>query len=78
VDAYPSVHEYFRMSQVPLPAIWGKGGPNFIPPSAEASKRDHSNAVVKYVDAGHLARQIKALGIAKEMLALTEGVQSKE
>jgi pimeloyl-ACP methyl ester carboxylesterase len=77
VDAYPSVHEYFRKSQVPLLAIWGKGDPIFIPPGAEAFKRDLPNAIVKYVDAGHFALQTKRWEIAREILAFMESVGSK-
>jgi pimeloyl-ACP methyl ester carboxylesterase len=78
VDGYPSVHEYFRKSQVPLLAIWGKGDPIFIPPGAEAFKRDLPNAVVKYVDAGHFALQTKRWEIAREISAFMEGVGPKD
>ncbi|KAF4464480.1 Epoxide hydrolase [Fusarium albosuccineum] len=67
VDGYPAVHEYFRSSQVPLLAIWGKGDPIFIPAGAEAFKKDLPNAVVKFVDAGHFALQTKRWEIAKEI-----------
>ena len=78
VDGYPSVHEYFRKSQVPLLAIWGKGDPIFIPPGAEAFKRDLPNAVVKYVDAGHFALQTKRWEIAREILAFMGSVESRD
>ena len=35
VDLYPRFHEYFRKSQVPLLAIWGKGDPAFVPEGAK-------------------------------------------
>ena len=78
VDGYPSVHEYFRKSQVPLLAIWGKGDPIFVPPGAEAFKRDLPNAVIKYVDAGHFALQTKRWEIAREISAFMEGVGPKD
>lgn len=68
VDGYPAVHEYFRKSQVPLLAIWGKNDPIFIPPGAEAFKRDLPDAVVKFVDAGHFALQTKRWEIAGAIL----------
>lgn len=74
VDSYPAVHEYFRKSQVPLLAIWGKGDPIFIPPGAEAFKQDLPKAVVKFVDAGHFALQTKRWEIAEEVVKFLGGV----
>lgn len=68
VDSYPAVHEYFRKSQVPLLAIWGKGDPIFVPAGAEAFKKDLPHAVVKFVDAGHFALQTRRREIASEIL----------
>lgn len=68
VGAYPALHEYFRKSQVPLLAIWGKHDPIFLPPGAEAFKQDLPNAVVKFVEAGHFALQTKRWEIAEEIL----------
>ena len=68
VDSYPALHAYFRKSQVPLLAIWGKNDPIFLPPGAEAFKRDLPSAVVKFVDAGHFALQTKRWEIAEEIL----------
>jgi pimeloyl-ACP methyl ester carboxylesterase len=42
-------------TQVSTLAIWGKGDPFFIPPGAEAYKRDNPNAVVELLDNGHFA-----------------------
>lgn len=68
VDSYPALHAYFRASQVPLLAIWGRNDPIFIPPGAEAFKRDLLGAVVRFVDAGHFALQTKRWEIAEEVL----------
>lgn len=68
VDSYPALHAYFRASQVPLLAIWGANDPIFIPPGAEAFKRDLPGAVVRFVDAGHFALQTKRWEIAEEVL----------
>ncbi|KAJ7792314.1 Alpha/Beta hydrolase protein [Mycena olivaceomarginata] len=40
VALYPQFQEYFRKSQVPLLAVWGKNDAFFVPPGAEAFKRD--------------------------------------
>jgi pimeloyl-ACP methyl ester carboxylesterase len=68
VALYPKVHEYFRKSQVPLLAVWGKGDPAFIPPGAEAYKTDLPKAEVHLLDAGHFALETKRWEIARILL----------
>jgi pimeloyl-ACP methyl ester carboxylesterase len=67
VAMYPKVQEWFRQRQVPLLAIWGKGDPAFIPPGAEAFKKDLPNAIVRFVDSGHFALETRVHEIAKAM-----------
>jgi pimeloyl-ACP methyl ester carboxylesterase len=55
VKLYPAFQAYFRKSQPPLLAIWGKHDPFFIPPGAEAYRRDNPNATVQFLDTGHFA-----------------------
>lgn len=55
VKMYSKFHEYFRIAKPPLLAIWGKFDPYFIPPGAEAFKRDIPNATVKLLPTGHFA-----------------------
>ena len=55
VKLYPAFQEYFRKAKPPLLAIWGKHDPFFIPPGAEAYRRDNPNAVVQLLDTGHFA-----------------------
>jgi pimeloyl-ACP methyl ester carboxylesterase len=55
VALYPKFQEYFRTKQPPLLAVWGKNDPFFLPPGAEAFKRDNSNAEVHFYDTGHFA-----------------------
>lgn len=55
VKLYPAFQEYFRKSKPALLAIWGKLDPYFIPPGAEAFKRDNPNATVQFLDTGHFA-----------------------
>lgn len=72
---YPKFHEYFRKTQVPLLAIWGKGDPAFIPPGAEAFKADLPKAVVEFVDAGHFALETKAREVAEAVLKFLPKVE---
>ncbi|OAA55124.1 Epoxide hydrolase-like protein [Cordyceps fumosorosea ARSEF 2679] len=67
IPLYEKFHEYFRSSQVPLLAVWGKNDAFFIPPGAEAYKRDLPNAVVKLIDAGHFAVESHTGVIAEEI-----------
>jgi pimeloyl-ACP methyl ester carboxylesterase len=64
VALYPKFQEYFRKEQPPLLAIWGKNDPFFIPPGAEAFKRDNPNAVVQMLDTGHFALETHVEEIA--------------
>lgn len=50
VKLYPAFQEYFRKSKPPLLAIWGKHDPFFIPPGAEAFRRDNPNASGPHMD----------------------------
>jgi pimeloyl-ACP methyl ester carboxylesterase len=62
---YPVFQKYFRDAKPPLLAIWGKNDPFFIPPGAEAYRRDNPNAVVKFLDTGHFALETHVEEIAK-------------
>jgi len=55
VALYPKFQEYFRTKQPSLLAVWGKNDPFFLPPGAEAFKRDNPNAEVHFYDTGHFA-----------------------
>jgi pimeloyl-ACP methyl ester carboxylesterase len=64
VALYPKFHEYFRSKHPPLLAVWGKHDPFFLPPGAEAFKRDNPNAEVHFLDTGHFALETHAQEIA--------------
>ncbi len=64
VDLYPRFQEYFRSSQPPLLAIWGRNDPFFLPAGAEAFKRDIPGADVRLLDTGHFALETHAGEIA--------------
>ncbi|HEY1264159.1 MAG TPA: alpha/beta hydrolase [Terriglobales bacterium] len=55
VALYPKFQEYFRSQRPPMLAVWGKNDPFFLPPGAEAFKRDNPGAEVHFYDTGHFA-----------------------
>jgi pimeloyl-ACP methyl ester carboxylesterase len=76
VKLYPKFQEYFRKSKPPLLAIWGQNDPFFIPPGAEAYKRDIPNATVQFLDTGHFALETHVDEIAtavRELLGKNVG-----
>jgi pimeloyl-ACP methyl ester carboxylesterase len=64
VALYPIFQQYFRTHKAPLLAVWGKNDPFFLPPGAEAFKRDIPKAVVRFFDTGHFALETHAAEIA--------------
>ena len=64
VALYPTFQQYFRTHKPPLLAVWGKNDPFFLPPGAEAFKRDIPNATVRFFDTGHFALETHAAEIA--------------
>jgi pimeloyl-ACP methyl ester carboxylesterase len=72
VKLYPAFQEYFRRSKPPLLAIWGRHDPFFIPPGAEAFRRDNPGATVQFLDTGHFALEthVEEVAVAvRELLA---------
>ncbi|HEY6333801.1 MAG TPA: alpha/beta hydrolase, partial [Blastocatellia bacterium] len=67
VKLYPTFQEYFRKSKPPLLAIWGKNDPFFIPPGAEAFKKDIPDARVQFLNTGHFAIETHVSEIASAM-----------
>lgn len=55
LDAYPAFQECFRISQVPLMAVWGRHDEIFGPDGARAFGRDLPDAEIHLLDAGHFA-----------------------
>ncbi|MGL6245877.1 alpha/beta fold hydrolase [Pseudomonas sp.] len=68
LKCYPAFQDFFRETKLPTLAIWGKNDPFFIPPGAEAFKRDNPNAVVELLDTGHFALETHADHIAKRII----------
>ena len=67
VKLYPKFQEYFRKSQPPLLAIWGKNDPFFIPAGAEAFRKDLPKAKIQFLDTGHFATATHVEEIADAM-----------
>jgi pimeloyl-ACP methyl ester carboxylesterase len=67
VGLYPSFQQYFRTHQPPFLAVWGKNDPFFLPPGAEAFKRDIPKAIVRFLDTGHFAIETHAREIAESI-----------
>ena len=72
VKLYPKFQEYFRKSKPPLLAIWGKNDLYFIPPGAEAFRRDIPNAIVQFLDTGHFALETHVEEVATAVRAFLQ------
>jgi pimeloyl-ACP methyl ester carboxylesterase len=67
IERYPLYQAFFREKQPKLLAIWGKNDLFFIPPGAEAFKRDIPNARIVFLDTGHFALETHVDPIAEEV-----------
>ncbi|HTV86726.1 MAG TPA: alpha/beta hydrolase [Dyella sp.] len=68
VALYPTFQAYFRKHQPKFLAVWGKNDPFFLPPGAEAFKRDIPSAQVRFFDTGHFALETHAKEIAQAIV----------
>ncbi len=67
VALYPKFQAYFRQHKPPLLAVWGKNDPFFLPPGAEAFRRDIAEAKVVFYPTGHFALETHCQEIAAEI-----------
>jgi pimeloyl-ACP methyl ester carboxylesterase len=67
VALYPAFQDYFRTHTPRFLAAWGKNDPFFLPPGAEAFRRDIPDARVTFLDTGHFALETHAAEIAAEI-----------
>jgi pimeloyl-ACP methyl ester carboxylesterase len=74
VKLYLSFQEYFRKYQPPLLATWGKNDPFFIPPGAEAYRRDIPSAKVVFYDTGHFALETQVEEISGQIHSFLTGL----
>ncbi|WP_193163316.1 alpha/beta fold hydrolase [Microbulbifer hainanensis] len=70
---YPDFQAFFRETRAPVLVIWGEHDPFFIPPGAEAFKRDIPNAVVELLDTGHFALETHVAHIARRIREVIGG-----
>lgn len=68
VAMYPTFHQYFKKYQPPFLAVWGDKDPFFLPPGAEAFKKDLPKATIKFFDTGHFALETHVQQIGEEIL----------
>ena len=64
VALYPKFQDYFRTRRPPILAVWGKNDPFFLPPGAQAFKRDNPDAEIHFLETGHFALESHAPEIA--------------
>ncbi|QDE37789.1 alpha/beta hydrolase [Luteibacter pinisoli] len=64
---YPDFQRVFRERHVPTLVIWGKNDPFFLPPGAEAYRRDNPDAIVELLDTGHFALETHGKHIAQRI-----------
>ncbi len=67
VALYPEFQAYFRKHQPPLLAVWGRNDPFFIPPGADAYRRDLPDAEIHFLDTGHFALETHSAEVARLM-----------
>lgn len=77
VALYPAIQHYLRANQPPLLATWGRNDPFFLPPGAEAFRRDVPGAEIHLVDAGHFALETKGDEIASLILGFLARVHAR-
>jgi len=70
IERYPLYQQYLRTHRPPLLVIWGKNDTFFVPPGAEAFKRDVPNADVRFLDAGHFALESNVDDFASAILEM--------
>lgn len=68
VALYPAFQAYLREHRPPVLAVWGKHDAFFLPPGAEAYRRDVPDAEIHLLDAGHFALETHHREIAGHIL----------
>lgn len=67
VALYPRFQAWMRERRPPTLAVWGRNDPFFLPPGAEAFRRDNPDAEVRLLDTGHFALETHHREIAAAM-----------
>ena len=68
VALYPAWQAYFRQHKPPVLAVWGKNDIYFLPPGAEAFRRDIPDAEIRFYDTGHFALETHGPQIAAALM----------
>ena len=68
VALYDAWQSYFRTYKPPLLAVWGSKDIYFLPPGAEAFRRDIPDAEIQFFDTGHFALETHGPEIGSAML----------
>jgi pimeloyl-ACP methyl ester carboxylesterase len=74
IPLYPKFQEWMREKQVPVLAVWGKNDIIFIPPGAEAFKRD-TKAKVVLLDGPHFLLESHLDEVAAEIEVFLKTVE---
>jgi len=77
VARYPAWHAYLREHRPPLLAVWGRNDLFFLPPGAEAFRRDVPEAQVEFYDAGHFALETHAAEIGARITGFLDDVHRR-
>ncbi len=67
VRLYPEFQRYFATARPPFLAVWGRHDPFFLPPGADAFRRDIPRARIRFYETGHFALETHAREIAHEI-----------
>jgi pimeloyl-ACP methyl ester carboxylesterase len=67
VALYPAFQSYLRTHRPPVLAVWGRHDVFFLPPGAEAYRKDVADAEIHLLDAGHFALETHHREIAAHM-----------
>ncbi|MFI8608602.1 alpha/beta hydrolase [Pseudomonas sp. AOB-7] len=73
---YPAFQAFLRDTRLPTLVIWGAHDPFFIPPGAEAFKRDNPDAIVELLDTGHFALETHVDHIARRIRDVLGSIQA--
>jgi len=68
VALYPTWQAYLRTHTPPLLSVWGKNDGFFLPPGAEAFRRDVADTELHFFDTGHFALETHGSQIGDIML----------
>lgn len=75
-DLYPALQEWFRSTQVPLLAIWGRNDEIFGPAGAEAFSKDLAHAHIELLDGGHFLLESHLADVVKAIIAWGDGIDT--